>query len=405
MDAPAATTRAGAAVSHIAGVIAQHATPDAHEQLKTPPRRPIRRDALRPNVRTAVRHAGHRPTQKGVHMNRLQKLVATAIAATGLALATTAGYAQQKSQISITRQPGILYLPSLVMEKQQLIEKQAQKLGVPEVKVEWINFNSGGAQTDALLAGNVDIVNTGVGNLLLLWDRTKGGVKGIVANSALPVTLISRDPRIKSLKDIGPNDKIAVPTVKVSTQAILLQMAAAQMFGQDDTTHFDANTVQLGHPDAVGAMSNPRGEISSHFTAPPYGYIELKTVPGAHLVATSPEIIGGPLTQSNFFTTTKFADANPKLIAAIRAASVEAIDFIKKDPRAAAEIYRELTKDKMSTDDILDFFKQPGNMEYGTAPQGTMKFATHLYKIGTLKTMPKAWTDYYLPSSQDLNGN
>ena len=338
-------------------------------------------------------------------MNRLQQMVALALAVAVPLLAATAAHAQQKSEISITRQPGILYLPSLVMEKQMLIEKQAQKLGVPDVKVAWINFNSGGAQTDALLAGNVDIVNTGVGNLLLLWDRTKGGVKGIVANSALPVVMISRNPSVKSLRDIGPNDKIAVPTVKVSTQAILLQMAAAQMFGQENTTHFDANTVQLGHPDAVAAMANPRGEITTHFTAPPYSYIELKTIKDAHIVVSSPEIIGGPLTQSQFFTTTKFADANPKLVAAIRAASVEAIDFIKKDPRAAAEIYRELTKDKLSTEEILEFFKQPGNMEYGTAPQGTMKFATHLYKIGTLKTMPKAWTDYYLPASQDLNGN
>jgi NitT/TauT family transport system substrate-binding protein len=338
-------------------------------------------------------------------MNHNRKLFALAIAVIGLVIATTPVHAQEKTDISITRQPGILYLPSLVMEKQQLIEKQAQKLGVPGVKINWLKFNSGGAQTDALLAGNVDIVNTGVGNLLLLWDRTKGKVKGIAANSALPVILISRNPNIKSLKDIGSNDKIAVPTVKVSTQAILLQMAAAKMFGQEKTTHFDANTVQLGHPDAVGAMSNPQHEISSHFTAPPYAYIELKKIKGAHVVATSPEIIGGPLTQSQFFTTTKFADTNPKIIAAIRAASTEAIDYIFKDTRAAAEIYRELTNDKMSTDEILDMLKQPGMMEWGTSPQGTMKFAAHLYKIGTLKSMPKAWSDYYLPSSLDLKGN
>ena len=36
-------------------------------------------------------------------------------------------------------------------------------------------------------------------------------------------------------------------------------------------------------------------------------------------------------------------------------------------------------------------------MEWNLEPQGTMKFADHLYKVGTLKTQPKAWTDYYLP--------
>ena len=46
-----------------------------------------------------------------------------------------------------------------------------------------------------------------------------------------------------------------------------------------------------------------------------------------------------------------------------------------------------------------------GTKEWNLEPQGTMKFAAHLFKTGTLKTQPKAWTDYYLPSSADLKGN
>ena len=338
-------------------------------------------------------------------MNRLQVMFSIGIALAGVLTASAPADAQQKSEISITRQPGILYLPSHVMEKQQLIEKEAAKLGVPNLKVTWASLSGGGAQTDALLSGNVDIVNTGVGNLLLLWDRTKGGVKGIVANSALPLTLVTRNPNIKSLKDYTANDRIAVPTLKVSTQAILLQMASEKAFGSDQTTKLDANAVQLGHPDAAIMMANPQGEVTSHFAAPPYQYYELKTVKGAHVVLSSPDIIGGPLTQSQFFTTTKFADANPKVIAAIKAATFTAMDFIKKDTPAAVEIYREVTKDKMSAEDILDMLKQPGMMEWTAAPQGTMKFAAHLHKVGTLKAMPAAWTDYYLPITADLPGN
>ena len=155
---------------------------------------------------------------------------------------------------------------------------------MPNLKVTWASLSGGGAQTDALLSGNVDIVNTGVGNLLLLWDRTKGGVKGIVANSALPLTLITRNANIKTLKDYTANDRIAVPTLKVSTQAILLQMASEKTFGADQMTKLDANTVQLGHPDAAIMMANPQGEVTSHFAAPPYSYFELKNVKGAHVV-------------------------------------------------------------------------------------------------------------------------
>jgi len=327
------------------------------------------------------------------------------IAALAMLLAPHGALAQQKSEIVITRQPGILYLPSHVMEKQRLIEQQAAKLGVPDLKVDWKLLTGGGSQTDALLSGSVDVVNTGVGNLLLLWDRTRGGVKGIVANSALPLTLVTRNPGIRTLKDYGPNDKIAVPTIKVSTQAILLQMAAEKEFGADQTTRLDANTVQLGHPDAAIALANPKHEITSHFSAPPFSFNELRTVPGAHVVLTSPQIIGGPLTQSQFFTTTKFADANPRVVQAIKAASLEAIDFIRANPRAAVDVYKEVMNDKTPAEDLVELLKQPGMMDWIAAPQGTMKFAAHLYKVGTLKTMPASWKDYYLPVAHDLPGS
>ncbi|WP_202639297.1 ABC transporter substrate-binding protein [Bradyrhizobium sp. CCBAU 051011] len=313
--------------------------------------------------------------------------------------------AQQKSEISLSRQPGIFYMPSHIMEKHKLIEKHAASLGVSGVTTKWINLSGGGAQTDALLAGSVDILNTGTGNLLLLWDRTRGGVKGIVATSAQPMTLISRDPHIKSIKDFGPNDKIAVPTVKVSTQAIVLQIAAAEALGADQWSKLDANTVQLGHPDAYVAMTNAQHEVRNHFAIPPFTFLELKNVPGAHVVLSSPDVMGGPLSQAQFFTTTKFADANPKIVQAVRDATKEAQDLIRSDTKAAVEIYKEVTGDKTSVEELLAWLKEPGMMEWNLQPQGTMKFAAHLHKVGTLKTMPKAFTDYYLPVSHDLNGN
>jgi NitT/TauT family transport system substrate-binding protein len=339
-------------------------------------------------------------------MNRmLGRVGAGLFALLAAELAASPAMAQQKAEISLSRQPGIFYMPTHIIEKQKLIEKHAAALGVPGVTTKWITFSGGGAQTDALLAGGVDILNTGTGNLLLLWDRTRGGVKGIVATSAQPMTLISRDANIKSLRDFGPSDKIAVPTVKISTQAIVLQIAAAETFGPDQWSKLDANTVQLGHPDAYAALSNSQHEVRNHFSIPPYTFLEMKNVPGAHVVLSSPDVMGGPLSQAQFFTTTKFADANPKIVQAVRDATKEAQDLIRNDTKTAVEIYKEITGDKTSTEDLLAWLKEPGMMEWNLEPQGTMKFATHLFKTGTLKTQPKAWTDYYLPLAHDLKGS
>ena len=319
--------------------------------------------------------------------------------------ASGAAQAQQAHEIKVTRQPSIIYMPTYVMERQRLIEQHAAALGVPDLKVEWLVFSGGGNATDALLAGSIDVIHTGPTNLLLLWDRTRGGVKGIVASSALPLILVSRDPRLQKLSDFTETDKIALPTVRVSTQAVLLQIAAAAAFGPDNWGRLDGNTVQMSHPDALVALTNPRHEVASHFGAPPFMFQELRTVPGAHRITDDRAIMGGPVTNSVSFATTKFGDANPKVIQAIKEATIEAERFIRASPREAVEIYRAGSGDKTPTDDLLAMMREPGMDDYRPQPQGTLRIAQHMHRVGTLKMLPKAWTDYFFAVSADLEGS
>jgi len=101
-------------------------------------------------------------------MQIYSRAIGLALAALAAACLSTAAYGQQKSEINITRQPGILYLPSHVMEKQRLIEKHAAALGVPDLKVNWLLLSGGGNQTDQLLAGVVilSLFGLAVGKLI-----------------------------------------------------------------------------------------------------------------------------------------------------------------------------------------------------------------------------------------------
>jgi ABC-type nitrate/sulfonate/bicarbonate transport system substrate-binding protein len=72
----------------------------------------------------------------------------------GLALAPAV--AQERSEFNLSRQPGLVYLPNQVMEDGKLVEKQAEKLGLKDLKVNYLPFTSGGVSTDTLLAGQVD---------------------------------------------------------------------------------------------------------------------------------------------------------------------------------------------------------------------------------------------------------
>jgi NitT/TauT family transport system substrate-binding protein len=44
-------------------------------------------------------------------------------------------------------------------------------------------------------------------------------------------------------------------------------------------------------------------------------------------------------------------------------------------------------------------------MNYNPAPQGLMKTAEHMHRIGTLKSVPAAWTDTFLHMARELPGN
>src|SRR5258706_9416726 len=109
------------------------------------------------------------------------------------------------------------------MEHERLIEKHALALGLPQVAVSWVTFNGPAAVNEALLSGSVDIAAGGTPGLLALWSRTQGTpqeLRGIAAMSSQPFLLNTRNPAVKTVPDFTDSDRIALPAVKVSIQAI-----------------------------------------------------------------------------------------------------------------------------------------------------------------------------------------
>jgi NitT/TauT family transport system substrate-binding protein len=307
------------------------------------------------------------------------------------------------SEIRISKQYGLPYLSVVVVEQLRLIEKYAKAEGLGDVKVNWVTIGSGGTSTDSLLAGNIDFVTSGVSNMLLLWSRTGGQVKAVSAASAVPLIFVTRNPNIKTIADFTEKDKIAVPTVKVSMQSTILGIAAFKLFGEAGRGRFDPWTVAMSHPDGMISLLSGAGEVNSHFSAPPYEYQELKA-PGVHAVLNSTEVMGGPATITLIFGTTKFHDANPKTIAAVYAAMGEAMDFINKDKRAAAEMYLKATKEKISIDDLVAMMEMPG-FAFTLAPNGTLRYAEQMFRTGVIKTQPSSWKDAFFPIAHGLSGN
>src|SRR5215510_8548040 len=270
------------------------------------------------------------------------------------AFALTSGAVRAElNEIKITKQPGLLFTPMLLMEQHKLVEKHASLVGLPDLKVAWVTIMSGGANNDALLSGSVHITTSGVTNMLLLWGKTNGDVKAIIGVSGLPFKLVTRNPNIKTIKDYGPNDRIAVPTVRQSIQAITLGIALQKTYGDDKVNErLVPNQVQMGHPDALTAMLNPQHEVTSHFASSPFQEIELKN-PGMHVVLESRDALGGDGHVTLAYGTTKFYEENPKTLRAFLAAYNEAVGMIKSNPKAAAETYLSLVKERATVEEVV----------------------------------------------------
>ena len=322
--------------------------------------------------------------------------------ATMLSLSTTAR--AELAELKVAKQYGISYLPLMLMEDGKLIEKYAKAAGI-DVTVSWLTFAGGNVMNDALLSNSLQVASGGVGPLVILWSRTRGNldVRGVGALNSMPLYLVTRNPDVKTIKDFTDKDRIGMPAVKISVQALALQMAAEQVFGPGQQNKLDSLTVSMAHPDAMQALLSGQSEIDSHFGSPPFQYQELAK-PGMHMVLNNYDVMGGAVTFNVVWTTEKFRSENPKLYDAFVKALDEAQVIINRDKRAAAEAYIRMSKDKDTVDNIARMMNDP-QIVFTTTPQNVMKYADFMGKTGAIKVKPDSWKDLFFPNVHGMPGS
>jgi sulfonate transport system substrate-binding protein len=329
------------------------------------------------------------------------------LAAAALCAAALGGAAQAEvSEVHMSKQFGLPYLPMMVIESQKLIEKNVAAAGLGDVKATWTQRAGPAAELDALLAGQADFIGPGVPTLATIWDKTSGTpqeARALIAMQSMPYVLVTRNPDVKTIADFTEKDKIALPAVKLTGHAIALEIEAAKIWGPDHYDKLDSITITRSHADAAAAVMSGKSEINSHFASSPFYYYELAT-PGIHQVLKSYDALGARHTNGVLVTSKKFHDANPKLCAAIAAAFNEANAFIKAHPRDAAQIYLTATRDKNSLDALEKMVADP-DVDYTTTPVSVMKIVDFMYKVGRIKKKPASWKDMFFPEAYGLNGS
>ena len=331
---------------------------------------------------------------------------ATWVVGTALAFAIgSATTAAGAAEIRLAEQFSMGYLQFNVMKRDRLIEKYATQRGLKDFKVSWQRFNGPAAMNEALLSNSTDIVTGGVPGLITLWDKTKGTsfeVKGICALSSQPFLLNTANPDIKSIKDFTERDRIAVPSIKVSVQAVVLQMAVAEAFGEANYAKLDPLTVSMSPPDATIAMLSGAGGVSTVFSVPPFQFQQLEQK-NIRTVLSSFDVMG-PHTFTVAWTSARFRKDNPELYAAFLDAAREATAIIAADPKGTAQSWINDSGSKLPLETVTKLVTGP-NVEWTMTPSATMKFAKFMRKVGTTRNKPISWKDLFFPEIGDLNGS
>lgn len=316
-------------------------------------------------------------------------------------------FADEASSITLISQHGLPYLPLMLMQDGRLVEKQAAKLGLSGLKTDYRTLGGTQSLVDALIGGQMHFGITGVPGLATLWDKTAGTaneVRALCAAQAMPFILTCNRPEVKSIKDFREGDKIAVPGVKNSNQAICLQMAAAKEWGQEHYARLDPFTITLPHPDAAVAIIAKSTELTAHYGVSPFQDYEL-AAPGVHAVLKSYDTLGGQTTNGVVLMSRKFHDANPKITRAVYAALGEASEFIRKQPRQSAEIYIRMANEKRSGPAEMEKMISNPDNAWTTTPQNAMRYVAFMHTVGTLKKLPGDWKDLFMPEVHGLAGS
>jgi len=280
-----------------------------------------------------------------------------------------AGGSPESKKIVVAQQYGLGYAPIMILQKKQLIEKYYEG-----AQVEWVQLGSGGAIREAIAAGTVDIGSMGVPPFLIAWDKELE-CRVISALCKMPLGLQTYHEEIKTLSDITPDMKIALPSPG-SIQHILLSMACEKQLS--DPTALDDQIIAMTHPDGANALIN-KVEIDAHFTSPPYIFVELESEGIHQVLDAETDCFGGPFTFLVTISTKKFKESDPKLFTAVADALNEAIVWINENPHEAAELLAEIID--MEPDDVYKQLTWPG-VEFSKNPEGMLKFLDFMEKSG-----------------------
>ena len=329
-------------------------------------------------------------------MLRCLSVIAALWTAVIAALVAACAPALAQEQVRIGLGYGFAFLPLYLCEDLKLVEKQA-KAAHFDLAAKFQHIANGSELHAALAAGQIDMAPFGTAPLLAGALQSKPANRQIVAVSgitSLPLTLLSNQASERSITDLKPSDRIAVPTL-TSPQMYVLQMQSEQTFGKFD--HLSNQIVVLSHPQAIAALAENTGQATAYFSSPPFTQIALR-VANVHAMLSSADVMNGKSSFLILGAKRAYAHAEPQAAELVAKAIDEAARIIRDDPKRAAQIYLTHEPSAALNGAAMETIIREVKDEFGSPVYGVQATADFMVRIGELKTPLQSWKDIAAPA-------
>jgi NitT/TauT family transport system substrate-binding protein len=307
--------------------------------------------------------------------------------ACGNAADASSGSSGAPSSFTIVYQPGLGAVTFITLKLQKTLEKQ-----FPHTDFQWKIVNSGSEVREAILSNQGQLGTLGISPFLVGWDRGMDW-KVLLATSFSDMWLVAKDPRIKSLKDFGPNDKIGV-VAPDAQQAIILRKAAQQQLGNAHA--LDKNLVAISSADGEQALI--AGQLAANFAGSPYQDAEVRA--GGHIVlhSTSTDAFG-PVGAGLIVLPQSFYNQYPAFSKKVFQDLKDVSTYVANHHEQAAQ-YLAQDQGSGGSGTVAQFktLLNSTSLVFETTPSGLLDYARFMQSIGLIAKVPNSVNDLELPT-------
>jgi NitT/TauT family transport system substrate-binding protein len=286
---------------------------------------------------------------------------------------------------TLVYQPGLGAVTFITLKIQKTLEKQ-----FPKTTFQWKIVNSGAAVRNAIIAHQGDLGTLGLPPFLVGWDKGMDW-KVLLATSRGDSWLVALNPKFKSLKDFGPNDKIGV-VAPDSQQAILLRKAAQEQLGNAHA--LDANLLTISSADGEKALLT--GHLAAQLSGAPYQNQEVAA--GGHIVLHSVDVFG-PVGTGVIVIPQGLYNQYPTFSRQIYQDFVDVTTWVGGHHAQAAQyLASDVASAGGGTTAQFETLLADPSLVYDKTPSGLIAYATFMQSIGLISKTPKSLNDLELPT-------